>query len=173
MDVMRRKRTNFLVALLSLLTVATAALWITSFFSVSYFRVSLGGGSSIDASSNCGTVRFRLIADPDKSRIPEKSWLASASPFAGETTLWRQSALGVEVGSSHLWGYMLGTNTYFIAASHLSLIAFFGITTGGLLYLRFRRAKPGHCARCGYDLRATPDRCPECGMPAQPGVAAA
>jgi hypothetical protein len=42
------------------------------------------------------------------------------------------------------------------------------LLTAACAVLASRRAlrkqhRPGRCHRCGYDLRATPDRCPECG----------
>lgn len=51
------------------------------------------------------------------------------------------------------------------------VVALFMLVVYAVLSRR-RGPRPGHCLRCGYDLRATPQRCPECGEPG-PGLAPA
>jgi hypothetical protein len=60
-----------------------------------------------------------------------------------------------------------GSSWRYVWLPHWSLALFFAILPAlrlrGAIRSR-RRRRAGHCPRCGYDLRATPARCPECGM---------
>jgi hypothetical protein len=49
------------------------------------------------------------------------------------------------------------------APPYLFLSAPAWLILAGLIFLKTKRYPAGHCANCGYDLRATPSRCPECG----------
>jgi hypothetical protein len=56
-----------------------------------------------------------------------------------------------------------------VALPHWSLVlstALLPAFVGGRRYRGARRLRRGLCPACGYDRRATPDRCPECGAPA-------
>ncbi|HMB96678.1 MAG TPA: hypothetical protein VKK61_11610, partial [Tepidisphaeraceae bacterium] len=59
----------------------------------------------------------------------------------------------------HLYAVILEAPLWFI----ISFLAIWPLIYIVQWCARRKSVQPGHCAQCGYDLRASKGRCPECG----------
>ena len=104
-------------------------------------------------------------------------WLGPTGFKPGSTWEWESTATTARLGrlfSYEFWPDNMGAPDHFqargIAFPYWLPAGRFAVLPGARLCRWLRPKYPaGHCRRCGYDLRATPGRCPECGtMPSAP-----
>jgi hypothetical protein len=188
---MRRKLFTLAAAVSAVLFVAVGTLWVRSYrvFNAHW----LGWGCSSGAGTSSGyivtgqnwpggmwfAVESVRNADPawwqwmhnadgtglfvDSNTLRYSGWRKTHRPAftAGrnEKTPWRLRYGGQAAG----WvERSVGAPHWFLLLLTVPLpLAWAGATRSRRR--RRRRARQGLCLRCGYDLRSTPDRCPECG----------
>lgn len=138
--------------ILSLLVcLATTLLWLRSYWRADVFYVCDSRGSGLVIVSFSG----RIIIPP-ASRYTTWSGIG-----------WRSiESYGLNRPMKYHWTFGVDSDYDSVHFPHWSLIALTAIAP--IIHLRRRRkALPRTsgllCPNCGYDLRATPCRCPECG----------
>jgi hypothetical protein len=157
-----------------LLCVVVCVLWVRSYF-VCEMPQFYGKKSYFAVASSRGIVRFDYVEQ------------AVIEPWtdAFHLNVWRPpielaySPYGYGVGPPLFARYQpagRATDMAHLTTRHWLLAFAFFTPWLPTCWRRLRRAHrrfedgraptPGICRVCGYDLRATPDRCPECGTPA-------
>jgi hypothetical protein len=147
---------NSLVILSALFCVGTAAVWVRH---TSESRTTWGGWGKIPQPS------FKWILDDDGV------WLAY---YCRPATVVSQPTMRTEISGlgfwyAHIFGLLnLNEESFHLIARYRSLLAVESTLPicwlCAVIWRKKQTPKIGTCATCGYDLRATPDRCPECGM---------
>lgn len=122
---------------------------------------------------------IRLSEVPDFYRVAEHRSILwqSSPPLTGE--IWsRHPPLLARPPLWQFLGFSFDRNTYSLDLWTLTIPSWFplsiAVTWPASCFIRYRRHRRtsrlrlGLCPTCSYDLRATPDRCPECGTPIPP-----
>jgi hypothetical protein len=161
-----RRRLFACSSLLSLLLlVLVCALWMRSYWArelialqTDRFVLALHNGRGC-AALTCatGTLNLRVNGGSGKTVYYERA-IVPFSPV--------KAPLGMTYNSFPVSNSKWAGTMRIAGAAHWFLATLTTVPPLVWLVRRLRRGSHqlvGHCTKCGYDLRATPDRCPECG----------
>jgi hypothetical protein len=155
---------NAATVLSLVLCVATAAQWLRSRSVRDLWSKSAGGTIwSVDLNAGWMSVARLWVDQPP---APSWSWRHDAQPVQDQKWSGWERTLGVgaENNAGRLGAFAFRHRSWSIA--HRNVVLLTVILPAARLFhaLRVRARKARRrCPACGYDLRATPDRCPECG----------
>jgi hypothetical protein len=165
---LKRRLFNFAAAISLVLCISIAVIVVRSFWCDDYAQSR--SDSSHDTwqftvESIRGTMDVTVTRIPGRlpgasaSSLPTHWSLVTDSPYQGKMyprALWFET----QSSSIGLSGSGMGRLGVVIPDWILVLITGMG---PALWFFGKRRVSNGTCPTCGYDLRATPERCPECG----------
>jgi len=162
---------NGLTVLSLLLLLATAALWVRSYWRMDFVRCH--PPAPPDAERFCA----HFVSGRGGGLVAWGHWAPRYAEDFGPAR-WHWQTVGVSptryAGGWTGGGWGFGHDSHrdpeyryrmFVFPLWLpaTLFVLFPATRLVLAVRRRRRVREGHCRKCGYDLRATPERCPECG----------
>ena len=155
-----KRRTTRAVAVVSLLLLAAVAgAWVRSHLPEQFHVLSHRGRLHLVFAA----ARWRMFHE--EAFLPAHEVLQEINAYtAGEpgSVQWRFARFELLL-SDRRTGFWVLAVPYWALALPPAAAALWAVRAERT---RRRRKRGGKCLRCGYDLRATPGACPECGAPA-------